>query len=209
MECWLQDFIVKRATYHSARPSLDHILTMILSNPEPLVSHFYYFIPSNPIIYCKLRISKVFTNLLNNFKEIDLMSKKMSRPNLIASSRSLFNSVHRTTYQDSHFGPYSYTFTYYITWWNILNLTLTTNISLSRTQNKFFCICCHIDASFNMFQGRQLKCCGAGICWYSNILSTLINKVGSSSLVLLGKIFEIFCWFKLIHFGLDDVQFFN
>ena len=29
---------MKRATYHAARPSLDHILTMILSNPEPLVS---------------------------------------------------------------------------------------------------------------------------------------------------------------------------
>ena len=32
-----QDFVVKRATYHAARPSLDHILTMILANPEPLV----------------------------------------------------------------------------------------------------------------------------------------------------------------------------
>lgn len=33
----LLDFLVKRATYHAARPSLDHILTMILANPEPLV----------------------------------------------------------------------------------------------------------------------------------------------------------------------------
>jgi len=51
-----------------------------------------------------------------------------------------------------------------------------------------FCICRHIDASFNLLQGWQLKCCGAGIhqaCWYSNIRSTLISFISRTHLLIL------------------------
>ena len=62
----------------------------------------------------------------------------MSRPNLIACRRSLFQSVHPTTDPDSPLGPCSYTQHYCIAWLNILSLTLTTNVSLSRHRIKRF-----------------------------------------------------------------------
>ncbi len=82
-------------------------------------------------MFISLTKSTKVQNSSNVSLDIFKVSYKMSRANPIACRRSLFQSVHRTTDQDSCLGPCSYTQHYCITWWNLLSLTQSTNVSPS------------------------------------------------------------------------------